>query len=333
MVYATNNASRPPEQVAAQLDELGLASVEGHVLNSSVVGARVLQGDLEPGSVVLAIGGAGVADALRGAGLDPVTADDLASGERRALAVLQGYGPEVRARDLAEAAYAVQAGARWVVTNDDRTLPTDRGIAPGNGTLVAAVRAAVNLDPEVVGKPGPLMYELAARLLGTPTEATLGIGDRLETDIAGAHAAGMSALLVFTGVHQPVDVVAAPPELRPRFVARDLQCLSEPYDEPQKDGDTWRVGSLVAGLRVGRDNGHGARGEDRQNGGGHPDTCRVVFEGEDESLDAQPAPESHAESISGDVTRLRIALRLLWEAIDDGRVSTPAAVQAVSDWQ
>ncbi|MBO1754249.1 HAD-IIA family hydrolase [Allobranchiibius sp. CTAmp26] len=301
VVYATNNASRPPEQVAEQLRSLGLSVNGEHVVNSSVAGAQVLAGRLAAGASVLAVGGMGVADALRGAGLSPVSPPEAAASSRSVDAVLQGYGPDVRASDLAEVAYAVQSGAVWVVTNADRTLPTDRGIAPGNGSLVGAVRVAVDVDPEVVGKPGPLMYELAAERLGTDPAHTLGIGDRLETDIAGAHAAGMDALLVFTGVHGVADVVAADPHLRPRYVAGDLRALGEPYDEPAADGPGWRVGDLLGVLES----------------------------------SAQPAVRFRGRESGAELGQdgLRIALRVLWSAVDDGRISTQAAVSATSRWQ
>ncbi|MBO1766205.1 HAD-IIA family hydrolase [Allobranchiibius sp. GilTou38] len=301
VVYATNNASRPPEQVAEQLRSLGLAVSGDHVVNSSVAGAQVLAGRLAAGSPVLAVGGGGVADALRGAGLSPVLPSEVAETIRPVKAVLQGYGPDVRASDLAEVAYAVQSGADWVVTNADRTLPTDRGIAPGNGSLVNAVRSAVDIDPEIVGKPGPLMYQMAAQRLGTDPEHTLGIGDRLETDIAGAHAAGMDSLLVFTGVHGVADVVAADRHLRPRYVAGDLRSLGEVYDEPVADGAGWRVGGLVGALET----------------SAQPN---VRFQGSDDGA---------AQGQDG----LRIALHVLWAALDDGRISLKAAVSATQRWQ
>lgn len=228
VVYATNNASRAPESVAAHLRELGLDVSGAAVLNSSMAGAHVLARSLERGTRVLAVGGPGVAAALEAAGLTPVPADD----ERRAdvVAVLQGYGAGVTAADLAQVAHAVQNGARWVATNTDRTLPTDRGIAPGNGSLVAAVGYAVDVDPEVVGKPEPVMYELAAEIMGRDARDVLAIGDRLETDIEGAVSAGMPSALVLTGVHGWADAVAAPARRRPTYVVEDLRALFEPYE-------------------------------------------------------------------------------------------------------
>lgn len=227
VVYATNNASRPPREVAAHLRELGVMCEEDDVVNSSVAGAHVLGRSLAAGAAVLAIGGEGVADALTQEGLVPRRPGERS--EAPPAAVLQGYGKEVTASDLAEAAYAIQGGARWVATNTDLTLPTDRGFAPGNGSLVAAVRLAVDVEPEVVGKPMPVMYELAAQRRGISASDVLAIGDRLETDIEGAVSAGMDSVLVLTGVHGLADAAAAAPDRRPTYVVEDLRGLFEPY--------------------------------------------------------------------------------------------------------
>lgn len=321
VVFATNNASRPPAVVAEALRGLGLTLDDQDVLTSSLAGARHLAEHFPDGATVLAIGGPGVADALHSVGLRPVLAADAADADIDA--VLQGYGAAVTAAELGEAAYAIQRGAKWVATNNDLTLPTDRGVAPGNGSLVAAVRLAVDVEPTVVGKPGPLLYELAAHELGTGPEATLGIGDRLETDTAGAHAAGMDALHVLTGVHGPGDLVRAPRELRPRYVGVDLQVLREPYAEPERSGDgRWTADGWTAAL-----DGIGS-------------SARIVY---GSGAGAEGALESGSGSGSGSasasesgpawVTRLRLALRVLWEAIDDGRITEAEAVAGLPDQQ
>ena len=140
--------------------------------------------------------------------------------------MLQGYGPGVTATDLAEAAYAVEGGATWVATNTDGTLPTDRGVAPGNGSLVAAVERAVGSPPDLVaGKPQPPLYLMSAQRLGVEASRVLAVGDRLDTDIEGAVAAGMDSLLVLTGVDDLRACLDAPASRRPTWVAPDLRSL------------------------------------------------------------------------------------------------------------
>jgi glycerol 3-phosphatase-2 len=226
VVYATNNASRAPEDVAAHLTSLGLPCDATAVVTSSQAGAWVLSDRIAPVSPVLAVGGLGVAAALRGAGFVPVVPTDVNALAIRPAAVLQGYGPDVTATDLAEAAYAVQGGALWVATNTDSTLPTDRGVAPGNGSLVDAVRNAVGHPPHLVaGKPAPPLYLLCAERLGLDVRGVLAVGDRLDTDIEGAVAAGMDSLLVLTGVDDLAAALLAPPCRRPTLVAPDLRAL------------------------------------------------------------------------------------------------------------
>lgn len=236
VVFATNNASRTPAEVGTMLRGHGVRARDDLILTSSVAAARGLAATLPAGAPVLAIGGPGVADSLRSVGLDPRAAQD----EGEVLAVVQGYGPQVTAADLGAVAVAVRAGARWVATNDDVTLPTEHGPLPGNGSLVAAVRAAVDVDPLVIGKPHPPMYALAADLVGAQELRTMAVGDRLETDIAGARAAGMSAALVLTGVHQPADAAGAAPDRRPTHVLEDLRGLAEVYPEAAAEGEWFR---------------------------------------------------------------------------------------------
>ncbi|MCE1180685.1 MAG: HAD-IIA family hydrolase [Micrococcales bacterium] len=245
VVYATNNASRPATEVAEHLSELGIADAS-RVLTSSQAGAAAMAETLAPGSRVLAVGGAGVGLALEEVGLVPVSGrpGEPVSG------VLQGYGPQVSATDLAEAAYAIQGGAHWIATNDDLTLPTDRGMAPGNGSFVAALRNAVEGDPQIVGKPHPPLYLRCAQLLGTEVSDTLAIGDRLSTDIAGGVATGMDSVLVLTGVDGASEAALADPALRPTFVVVDLRGLAEDYAGVAED-DGWHVCGETARRIVG----------------------------------------------------------------------------------
>lgn len=234
VVFATNNASRTAREVAAHLEELGIDCTADDVVTSSHAAAWLVVRELGEGAPVLAVGGDGVAVALEQAGLTVVRpADPRRTGVR---AVVQGYGVSVRVSDLAEAAYAVEHGARWFATNTDPTLPTERGIAPGNGSLVAAVATAVGHRPHVVaGKPEAPLYALCAQRLGVAAADVLTVGDRLTTDVAGAAAAGMDSLLVLTGVDGLEELFAAPPEQRPTHVATDLRSLHRPLTEPGSD--------------------------------------------------------------------------------------------------
>lgn len=219
--FVTNNAARPPSAVAEHLTELGIEATAADVVTSAQAGAQLVADRFKAGSRVLAVGGAGVWDALAEVGLVGVrSADD------DPVAVLQGFGFDLTWDQLNETAIAIHRGAHWVATNIDPTRPTDRGLVPGNGAAVDAVRQAVDVDPEVAGKPfRPLVDATVARLgAGNP----IFVGDRLDTDIAGAVAAGLDSMLVLTGSHGPADLVAAGADSRPTHLGYDLRDLLQP---------------------------------------------------------------------------------------------------------
>lgn len=227
--FLTNNASRSPEDVARHLSSLGIASTPHDVVTSAQAAATLLAATLEPGDVVLVIGSPALASAVADVGLRPVrrcvggASGADGSPHPGVAAVVQGFAPDITYDDLSEATLAIRAGAWWVAANLDPTLPTERGLQPGNGALVAAVALATNARPDVAGKPGLALYEEAVRR--TAARRPLVVGDRLDTDIAGACAAGMSSLLVLSGVTSVDDLTSAQPGLRPTYIAADLRAL------------------------------------------------------------------------------------------------------------
>jgi glycerol-1-phosphatase len=226
VVFATNNASRSPEAVGDHLRDLGVGRDGWAVVTSSQAAAAYLAQRLPNRTAVLAVGGPGVAQALTEVGLAPVRVPELAGTSVEA--VVQGLGIDVTWRELAEVGYLVEGDATWVVTNLDRMLPTARGPAPGNGALVAAVQTATTARPHVVGKPGAALFDLARARLGTDHAETLVIGDRLDTDIEGANAAGLDSVFVLSGASRLKDLTFAVPATRPTYVAPDLTGLLAP---------------------------------------------------------------------------------------------------------
>jgi HAD superfamily hydrolase (TIGR01450 family) len=255
VAYVTNNASRRATEVAALLDSVGVPADPSDVLTSAEAGAVMLARDLPAGAPVLVVGADALREEVAAVGLTPVGEAGPTAGETP-VAVIQGYGPQVGWADLAEACVATRAGARWVATNTDATLPSTRGPLPGNGSLVAALSTALGRGPDaVVGKPEPALFHLAAQRHGA-TDALV-VGDRLDTDIEGANRAGMASLLVLTGVTGPADLLAAPPHRRPTHVATDLSGLTVPEDAvrvPRWHGEVgaggWRVTREGEGLRL-----------------------------------------------------------------------------------
>lgn len=243
-LFVTNNATRSADQVAAHLRELGFTATDADVVTSAQSAAHLLASQLPPGSRVLIVGTEALAGEISAAGLEPVRRyDDNPAG------VVQGLSMTIAYHDLAEAALAIRAGALWVASNVDATLPTERGLLPGNGSLVALLRTATGAEPQVAGKPGPqLMTDAVSR---GDFRAPLVIGDRLDTDIEGANAAGLPSLMVLTGVNNAQDAVFAEPAQRPTYIGRDLRALHDDAEVlavgPQAG---WRIESGDEGITV-----------------------------------------------------------------------------------
>ena len=221
--YATNNASRSTDEVAALLRSLEVPAETDQVFTSAHVAARMLAADLPPSARVLVVGSVALRSEMESVGLTPV-----AGAADRPVAVVQGYGPDVGWADLAEACIAIRAGATWIATNTDATLPSPRGPLPGNGSLVAVLTTALGgrRPDTVVGKPEPALFEVAAA--GVASDRVLVVGDRLDTDVEGAARAGLDSLLVLTGVSGAEDLLRATAHQRPTHVTRDLSGLSDP---------------------------------------------------------------------------------------------------------
>ncbi|GAA1489673.1 HAD-IIA family hydrolase [Brachybacterium sacelli] len=239
VVFATNNASRTPRQAADHLAQVGVDARPEEFVTSPQVASRLLADRLEPGQKVLVVGGESLAAEISEVGLEPAATDS-----EDVVAVVQGWSPDLNWSLLAEGAYAIRHGALWMATNIDATLPTERGMAPGNGAMVAALRHATGAVPEVAGKPEPGMFAVAAR--DANSRRPLIIGDRLDTDIEGAVRAGMDSLLVLTGVDGIDTALRADPVRRPTFILADLSELGAPFPLPVVQGDTARCGAVSA---------------------------------------------------------------------------------------
>jgi glycerol-1-phosphatase len=211
VVFVTNNSSRPPERVAEKLGRLGVKAAVEEVLTSADATVHLLGGEQGlRGTRVLVVGGPGLRQALEAAGarlVDP-------SAWRRAEVVAVGFDPELTYEKVRAAALAIRAGARFVGSNPDTTLPTPEGFWPGAGATLAMLEAATGTRPEVAGKPQRALFDTAAEALGPGPY--LMVGDRADTDLDGARRLGWSTALVLSGALGPgdlPDLAAAPDHL------------------------------------------------------------------------------------------------------------------------
>ena len=241
LAYVTNNAFRTPAAIAELLTSFGVPATREDVVTSAQAAARLLAERLPPGAPVLVVGGSGLRMALRERGLRPVsTAID------KPQAVVQGYVPDVSYSLLAEGSLAVAAGALFVASNGDRTLPSQRGRQPGNGALIQVIATATGVQPLGAGKPEPPLHNES--VLRTGAKHPLVVGDRLDTDIEAAHRVGADSLLVLTGVTGPAEAVLAPPSQRPTYLAEDLSGLLEPHPDVTEEDGAFSCGGWTARL-------------------------------------------------------------------------------------
>jgi len=239
--YVTNNSSRRPETICEQLAGFGINSLPSDVISSGQTGVELLATMVPRGANILVVGGEGLRKRVVDGGFRLVESSNDAPA-----AVIQGFAPDVAWRDLAEAAFSIQRGAKWVATNQDWTLPQERGLAPGNGTLVSAVHTAVGILPIVAGKPEPAIFKTAQDHFAS--KKPLFVGDRIDTDIVGANRASMDSALVLTGVSTRKELLGIGPEGRPTFILGNLSELHLPYEAPNQTKRGYSCGGVTVEL-------------------------------------------------------------------------------------
>lgn len=311
LAFVTNNAARPPQVVAEHLTELAIAAEAAEVITSAQAAARYLAEHLPTGARVLVLGTTGLYEALAEQDLQPT--DRWAEG---VAAVVQGYSPEMNWALLAEGAVAITNGALWVATNVDPTVPSPRGPLPGNGSLVAAMRLATRAEPVVTGKPDPTMHR--ETMIRTGAEHPIVVGDRLDTDIEGANAVGCPSLLVFSGVTDVPDLLAAPAALRPTYLGADVGALLDTHTAPVSEPSGARCGPWSVEISG--------------------DAIRLSSSGEGATASADETGSSDREAGTNrfrfgadDLDAVRALCAAWWGAGDQDRSAAPTSIVGVGD--
>lgn len=220
-VLATNNATNTPQQYVEKLARFGVAVTAEQVITSPVATVGYLQEHFPARTVVYTVGEIGLTQTLKEAGFEVIGPEEVRAGQTAPVVVGGLVRQSLTYELLAMGALLVRQGAAFVATNYDLTLPTELGELPGAGSVLSVIARASGVEPTVIGKPFPTMFVESARRLGTRPEETLMVGDRLDTDIDGAQAAGLKTALVLTGVSRREDIGAVPPD----FVVDDLYAL------------------------------------------------------------------------------------------------------------
>ncbi|MBI5080625.1 MAG: HAD-IIA family hydrolase, partial [Chloroflexi bacterium] len=213
-VLATNNAMKTPLQFQTKLKGMGVEVSLDEILTSSQAVAIYLRQHAPRGAKVFVVGEEGIRQAIAESGFV------LWDAESAADYVVVGMDHGLNWEKLARATLNIRAGAKFIGTNSDATFPTERGIVFGNGSILALLKTATDVEPLVIGKPAPIMYQQAMERLGGSVEDTAALGDRLETDILGAVRAGIRSILVLSGVSTRAQLTAL--DYQPQWVFHDI---------------------------------------------------------------------------------------------------------------
>lgn len=226
-VMATNNATKVTTQYVERFARFGVAMEPWRILCSAEVTALHLQRNYPAGTRVFLIGDSGLHTAMTAHGFKVVNEPDytvrLPQLKPDVAVVVAGMSHTVRYLDLAEAASYINRGAAFIGTNGDVTFPTEIGPLPGAGSLLALLTTATGITPTTIGKPGPIMFAEAVRRLNGSAENTAMVGDRLETDILGANNAGLTSILVLSGISQHDDITTS--GITPAYIVADIDEL------------------------------------------------------------------------------------------------------------
>nr|WP_232372671.1 HAD-IIA family hydrolase [Acuticoccus mangrovi] len=214
--FVSNNSTKSPAEMAAKLTAMGVPATEEQVVTSSTGTMRALREGWPRGGKAVVLGAPSLEQAVEAAGF-------VLTEDADADCVVVGLDRDLTYRRLDRAVAAVLAGAAFIGTNADRLIPESGHFAPGAGAMIAAVAAATGVTPRIIGKPGPDLIEEAIVRLGVARDRVIMIGDQVATDIAAARAAGVFAVLVETGVANPLPHV---PE--PDLTLADLTSLRPP---------------------------------------------------------------------------------------------------------
>jgi 4-nitrophenyl phosphatase len=220
-ILATNNSTRTPRQYTDKLASMGVMVRAEEILTSAQATADYLAGIAAQGTRVFVVGQDGLWTALREVGFTLV--------EEEAEFVVAGMDFAIGYERLAQATLLIRAGAQFIGTNPDRTFPSERGMVPGAGSLLAFLETATGVAPTVIGKPGTAMMEQALARMGAQASTTAMLGDRLETDILAGQRAGLVTLLVLSGVTD--EALLAGSEIQPDLVFRDVGHLHIVWQE------------------------------------------------------------------------------------------------------
>lgn len=226
--FLTNNSLSPRAAYVEKLTRLGMPCTEEEIVTSSSATAAYLSTVLKApsGSIILAVGGPGIADELNRVGMTVVRSTDEDIFSRKIDYVVAGLDKDFNYHTLYAAQQAILRGATFIATNRDGQYPIEGGqVIPGGGAVIAAIEACTEVVPAVIGKPEPLGLQTILQKANAASEEAVMIGDRLDTDILCGNRLGVPTVLVLTGVTDEEKARSAPPEMQPSRIVQNLREL------------------------------------------------------------------------------------------------------------
>jgi 4-nitrophenyl phosphatase len=218
-ILATNNSMASPASYTTKLAAMGLTVPEERILTAGTATRDYLADALPADAGIYAVGMPALFEQLFGRS----SFREVSPADEQPAAVVIGLDLAFTYEKLRLANAAIRGGARFVATNADATLPTEHGLVPGAGSIVAAIATSSGQQPTVIGKPSPRILEQGAEHLGVSAAESVMIGDRLDTDILAGQQAGMLTVMVLTGVSTRDEVAGA--AAAPDLVVDDLPAL------------------------------------------------------------------------------------------------------------
>ena len=237
IVYVTNSSIWHHSDFVARLTSVGVPASPNRIVSGARATAMCLAGQSPRPRLILAMGTSGLVRELKDAGLEVLRAadaadawstngNDAADATAGVDAVVVGLDQEINWARLVVTTAAVRAGARYVAVNRDPIHPTEHGLVPGAGALVAMIATASGVEPVTIGKPRPVLLEMAAQLVDRSVQDAVMIGDSLSADIPAAIAVGARSILMLTGISTAEEVSALATDARPTEVAADAAELT-----------------------------------------------------------------------------------------------------------
>ena len=233
-ILATNNASLTPAQYVTKLASMGVTVTQKQILTSGMATALYLSERVNPKETrVFVVGEDGATQPLLELGFTLTGLYEVDNSDKPeqkgADIVVCGKDETLTWAKLATASLNIRAGASFIGTNADTTLPTEHGITHGNGAILAALEVATGVSPTIIGKPEPIIYQQALALLGISPDETIALGDRLETDILGAVRTGIRSIMVLTGISSEADLQDS--AYQPTWVMADIRAVTKALRE------------------------------------------------------------------------------------------------------